>query len=422
MSGKVSDNLGRSSGLIKAASAAAGGTSWQSVETGATFTAVAGNGYPVNTTAQACTATLPASASVGDTIVFVDYARNFDTNALTLDPNSLNFQGNSSPNPAYGVKGQSITITYIDATQGWIPTADDDVPLETPQNYNIDILLVGGGGSGGSEWGGGGGAGGLIYKTGHAITNTITYDVAIGAGGAAQTTLDSAGNNGVDTTWTKSGDDVVPSSVEFTAKGGGGGGGEGGNDGKDGGSGGGGNYATSSLGSETQTSQSGDSGTYGFGNDGGDGSGIAPDYNPGGGGGAGGAGDDGDGTASGDGGVGKDYSAVFANEGDSGWFSSGGGGGWTGHGASQAGSASAGGGTDGGATGDADSAAAAANTGGGSGGGASTTGTSGAGGSGVICFKVLTADYSGTTTGSPGTRTDGSYTLVEFTGDGSYTG
>ena len=44
--------------------AAGGGLDWQSVETGATFTAVAGNGYPVNTTAQACTVTLPASASV----------------------------------------------------------------------------------------------------------------------------------------------------------------------------------------------------------------------------------------------------------------------------------------------------------------------------------------------------------------------
>ena len=69
-----------------------GGTSWQSVETGATFTAVAGNGYPVNTTAQACTVTLPAAASVGDTIEFTDYARNFATNALTINPNSLNFK------------------------------------------------------------------------------------------------------------------------------------------------------------------------------------------------------------------------------------------------------------------------------------------------------------------------------------------
>ena len=48
MSGTIGDNVFRASGVI-AAAAAAGGVSWQAVETGATFTAVAGIGYPVNT-------------------------------------------------------------------------------------------------------------------------------------------------------------------------------------------------------------------------------------------------------------------------------------------------------------------------------------------------------------------------------------
>ena len=61
----------------------AGGTSWQAVETGSTMTAVAGEGYWVNTTSNACTITLPASASVGDTIVFADYARTWGTNGIT---------------------------------------------------------------------------------------------------------------------------------------------------------------------------------------------------------------------------------------------------------------------------------------------------------------------------------------------------
>ena len=116
MSGTVGDNVYRASGVIAAAAAAAGGVSWQAVETGATFTAVAGNGYPVNTTANACTVTLPASAEVGDEIIFTDYARNFSTNALTINPNSLNYQGNSSPNPIYDTKGESIHIVYMDAT------------------------------------------------------------------------------------------------------------------------------------------------------------------------------------------------------------------------------------------------------------------------------------------------------------------
>ena len=70
------------------------GTSWQAVVSAATFTAVAGNGYPINTTSNACTVTLPASASVGDTIEFMDYLRTWSTNNVTLNTNSLKYQGN----------------------------------------------------------------------------------------------------------------------------------------------------------------------------------------------------------------------------------------------------------------------------------------------------------------------------------------
>ena len=84
MSGVTGDNPYRASGVI-AAAAAGGGVSWQDVITASTFTAVAGNGYPVNTTSNACTVTLPASASVGDEIIFTDYVRNWGTNALTIN-------------------------------------------------------------------------------------------------------------------------------------------------------------------------------------------------------------------------------------------------------------------------------------------------------------------------------------------------
>jgi hypothetical protein len=416
MSGTIGDNVYRASGVI---ASAAGGTSWQSVETGSTFTAVAGNGYPVNTTAQACEVTLPTSPSVGDTIIFTDYARTWQTNAVTLDQGSVKFQSRASTGagnkkPVYDTEGQSVTIVYVDATQGWIPTVDDDVTWES-RVFSIDILVVGGGGSGGCHYGGGGGAGGLIYKTSHDLTANQRYNVVIGAGGAGQTTTNEDGNNGVDTTWTKFGDGAP----QFTAKGGGAGGGED-NVGVAGGSAGGNSYTTSTAATETQTGQAGDSGTYGFGNDGGVGS-HASNYNTGGGGGAGSIGGAGVDANSGDGGTGKDYSAVFANEGDSGWFASGGGGGYSTNGNSQAGSASSGGGTAGGTPDGGNSSAAAANTGGASGGGASGGGDSGAGGSGVICFKILTSIYTGTVTGSPATRVVGDYTIVEFTGDGSYT-
>jgi hypothetical protein len=46
----------------------------------------------------------------------------------------------------------------------------------------------------------------------------------------------------------------------------------------------------------------------------------------------------------------------------------------------------------------------------------------GAGGSGVVILRLPTADYSGTTTGSPTVTTDGSDTILVFNSSGSYTG
>jgi hypothetical protein len=96
-----------------------GGTSWQSVETGATFTAVAGNGYPVNTTAQACTATLPAG-TVGDEVSFIDYARTFDSNNLTVASDSSEKIYGSTNDLTNAVEGAAFTLVYVDATQGWL--------------------------------------------------------------------------------------------------------------------------------------------------------------------------------------------------------------------------------------------------------------------------------------------------------------
>ena len=61
-----------------------------------------------------------------------------------------------------------------------------------------------------------------------------------------------------------------------------------------------------------------------------------------------------------------------------------------------------------------------ANTGGG--GGASGDGRdSGAGGSGIVILRMLSSNYSGTTSGSPTVTTDGSYKVVKFTSSGTYT-
>ena len=120
---------------------AAAGISWQSVVTASTLTAVAGNGYPIDTTSNACTITLPASASLGDQIIFTDYARNWGTNGIELDSNGLNYQGDDdSFDVEYSTDGQSVHIVYVDATKGWIPISDDDV-ADVPTKTGLNGLF-----------------------------------------------------------------------------------------------------------------------------------------------------------------------------------------------------------------------------------------------------------------------------------------
>jgi len=112
--------------------AAGGGLDWQAIETGSTMTAVAGEGYWIDTTSNACTITLPSSASNGDEIMFADYARNWGTNGIILDSNGLNYQGEDDTfDVEYGTDGTALHIVYSGATNGWIPTLDktvEDVP------------------------------------------------------------------------------------------------------------------------------------------------------------------------------------------------------------------------------------------------------------------------------------------------------
>ena len=96
-----------------------GGTSWQAVQTSTPFTAVAGNGYFINTTSGAIEMDLPAG-SIGDEISFVDYAGTFDTNALTIDQNGTEkIMGSTSP-LTVSVERAANTLVYTDSTQGWL--------------------------------------------------------------------------------------------------------------------------------------------------------------------------------------------------------------------------------------------------------------------------------------------------------------
>jgi hypothetical protein len=98
---------------------AAGGTDWQAVKTSATFTAVASQGYFINTTSNAIEMDLPAG-SIGDEIAFIDYAGTFDTNALTIDQNGTEkILGSTSP-LTVSVERAANTLVYTDGTQGWL--------------------------------------------------------------------------------------------------------------------------------------------------------------------------------------------------------------------------------------------------------------------------------------------------------------
>ncbi|BAQ86663.1 hypothetical protein [uncultured Mediterranean phage uvMED] len=376
-----------------------------SITTAATLTAVAGNGYWIDTTSNACTVTFPGSASVGDEIVLSDVSRNWATNAVTINQNSLKFQGGTTPNPIYNVSGQTVRCIYSGATHGWIPLFDDTVTYETKQPYTITYLVVGGGGAGGSDsnggnnsGGGGGGAGGFRTGTFSGTANTV-YSTTVGSGGAGSGT--SSGTSGTASTLSGSGLTTISSA-------GGGGGGREGSNGLAGGSGGGGGSGndgpngTGGAGNTPSTSPS-------QGNPGG-GTNAPTNYN---GGGGGGATNSGANSANATGGAGTASSIT----GSSVTYAGGGGGGMN-SGTSSGGAGGGGNGT----TSNPGNAGTNGLGGGGAGSGqAPTGGAGGAGGTGTVILSMATANYSATVTGNPAVTTSGSNTILTYSGNGSYT-
>jgi hypothetical protein len=376
-----------------------GAASWTTTVKTSGFTAVAGEGYFVNTTSGAISVNLPAG-SAGAVVAFKDYAGTFDSNALTIIPNGSDKIGGTTTVKTLTTEGIAATLIFIDSTQGWLVTDDGLQSRVVSPPYSAEYLVVAGGGAGGSDHGGGGGAGGLLTNFGgSAITLNpgIVYTATVGSGGTghggpgSQSTGD-PGNNSV-----LSGSDITT----ITATGGGGGGQYNGVAGLDGGSGGGGGAGN--------PGGAGGAGTSPQGNNGGTGGPYsAPNYAGAGGGGAGAVGTDG-GTQP-DGGAGSSNSIT-----GSAVFYAGGGGGTSDN---TPGSGGTGGGGAAGKPGPGTSGTA--NTGGG-GGGCQQPDTTGSGGDGVIILRVPTANYTGTTTGSPTVTTDGTDTIIKFTGSGTYT-
>ena len=397
------------------------GTSWQTVVTASTLTAVAGNGYPINTTSNACTVTLPAG-SVGDTIEIVDYAGTFDTNKVTLTTTEK-IKG-SDDDGFLQIERQGVKLVYVDATQGWevITGVNETAPAIKPPAASLEFLVVAGGAGGGSSASctnpsGGGGAGGHRTSTQTIGTGTV-ITVTVGNGGAGGT----GGARGTDGNASS-----VSGGAMTTISSAGGGYGAFGCDSEDGGDGGSGGGGATNLGAGGSGNTPSVSPVQGY--DGG--VGYAWTYNDaGGGGGAAAVGADATSTAGGAGGIGAittimtttmaTNNSVGQVDGSDVYFAGGGGGACH---LAGPGNPGAGGKGGGGAGGDGIAGVnATVNSGGGGGGAAGAGGYDGGdGGKGCVALKVLTADYSSTSTGSPDADTDGSYTILTFTATGSYT-
>jgi hypothetical protein len=237
MSGSISDNVFRASGVIAAAAAGRTGTvDWQtdSIKT-AGFTAADAEGYFCNTTGGAFTVALPAGTA-GAIVAVSDYASTWQTNNLTVSPNGSDNINGVNDNLTLSTKGLAVSLVYADATKGWksvtgsdadatgvVPawvaasggdstvTSGDykyhtflgDGPLDVTDagspggSDTVDYIVIGGGGGGGSSaGGGGGGAGGYregynpaSYTASPLATTALSvsvqdYTIDIGGGGA----------------------------------------------------------------------------------------------------------------------------------------------------------------------------------------------------------------------------------------------
>ena len=239
-----------------------GTVDWDTTAKTASFTAVSGNGYFVNTTSGAITVTLPASPSAGDIVALQDYSGTWGTNNVTIGRNGSNI-GGAAADSILSTSDQSITLVYVDATRGW-QTVNDSTQTVVGSQYitatggtitccgdykihtftgpgtftvtcagnpagsdTVDYLVVAGGG-GGSGYGGGG-AGGYRESSGAASGSYTAsplgagvsalpvtaqgYPITVGAGAASKPGANTGGNPGNPSTF---------STITSTAGGGGG--------------------------------------------------------------------------------------------------------------------------------------------------------------------------------------------------------
>jgi len=233
-----------------------GTVDWCTTAKTSPFTATSGDGFFINTTSGSVTVTLPASPSAGDIVSIADYTNTFCTHNVIVGRNGSKI-GGICEDATLSTQGQSVTLIYVDGTEGWKNVQDSTSnvtgnpgfitatggTITTSGDYKIhtfnsssdfqvtntfgsgvgakvSYVVVAGGGGGG---GGGGGAGGFRegkcssdpytdspLDSGTALTiSTQTYPITVGAGGTAGNGFGSCrgtnGNNSVFSTITSTG-------------------------------------------------------------------------------------------------------------------------------------------------------------------------------------------------------------------------
>ena len=253
--GTSGDNITLACGATQTGFGRTGTVDWDTTAKTASFTAVSGTGYFVNTTSGAITMTLPATPSAGDIVAVKDYAGTFATNNLTIARNGSNLDG-TAVDKVVSTNFQNFTMVYVDGTQGWIATNSGTDTIATlpafvtatggtvsccgdykihtftsPGTFTVscagnplgsttvDYLVIAGGGGGS---GGGGGAGGYRESKATGAPWTASplatcsslpvsaqgYSITVGGGGGggyAGGTAGSAGSNSIFSSITSAG-------------------------------------------------------------------------------------------------------------------------------------------------------------------------------------------------------------------------
>jgi len=102
-----------------------GTVDWCTTAKTSPFSAVSGKGYMVNTCGGAITVTLPSSPSAGDIVSLADYKSTWAVacKGVTLGRGGSKING-ACDDATLCTSGQSITMVYIDGTQGWKSVQD----------------------------------------------------------------------------------------------------------------------------------------------------------------------------------------------------------------------------------------------------------------------------------------------------------